>query len=118
MWISLLLRHQFLIFFLHSCPWTKVVVKLIKLCWRRCHALLHYIKLIEVLIYLKMEILSTVQDAYVKLVVKGILYRKTNENILFLPPLLLQHGPPHRSHGSQGSHSYHPSQSVKQQQGQ
>ena len=45
-------------------------------CWRQCHPLLHYIKLIEVLSYIKTEILSAIRDASAELVVEGILSKK------------------------------------------
>ena len=45
-------------------------------CWRQCHPLLRYIKLIEVLSYIKTEILSAIRDASAELVVEGILSKK------------------------------------------
>ena len=44
--------------------------------WRQSHPLLHYIKLIEVLSYIKTEILSAIRDASAELVVEGILSKK------------------------------------------
>ena len=39
--------------------------------------------------------------------------QKANEDVLLLPALLLEHGPPDRGHGSQGLHSHHPGQAVQ-----
>ena len=47
-----------------------------ELCCRQCHVLLHYIKLIKVLSYIKTEILSAIRDASAELVVEGILSKK------------------------------------------